>query len=139
MRELRGAYEELLRREINDARRGEYLRLVLTDRRLSPEAVAPFEALCRERGSILMERCSEYEPFRTAGAASVDAVEQKSMQALFCDFYTECTAGEPPAEADAALLAYAETLAQHADVHGDPGAAEIEKLLDYLAKQEGSV
>ena len=139
MRELRGAYEELLRREINDARRGEYLRLVLTDRRLSPEAVVPFEALCRERGSILMERCSEYEAFGTAGAASVDAVEQKSMQALFCDFYTECTAGEPPAEADAALLAYAETLAQHADVHGDPGAEEIDKLLDYLVKQEGSV
>ena len=139
MRELRGAHEELLLQETAQARQGEYLRLVLTDRRLSPEAVAPFEALCRERGSVLMERCSEYEPFRAAAAASSEAVEQKSMQALFCDFYAECTAGEPPEEADAALLAYAETLAQHADVHADPGAEEIEKLVEFLVKQEGSV
>lgn len=139
MRELRGAHEELLLQETAQARQGEYLRLVLTDRRLSPEAVAPFEALCRERGSVLMERCSEYEPFRAAAAASSEAVEQKSMQALFCDFYAECTAGEPPEEADAALLDYAETIAQHADVHADPGAEEIEKLVEFLVKQEGSV
>ena len=139
MRELRGEFDALLRQELDTARRGEYLRLVLTDRRLSPEAVQPFEALCRERGSVLMERASEYEPFGHAVSSAAAAAEQKSMQALFCDFYTECTAGEPPAEADAALLAYAETLAQHADVHGEPGEAEIGKLIDYLVKQEGSV
>ncbi len=139
MRELRGEFDALLQQELDLPRRGEYLRLVLTDRRLSPETVAPFEALCCERGSVLMERSSEYEPFREATSATAAAAEQKSIGALFADFYAERTGGDVPGEADAALLDYAESLTQHADVHNDPGAEEIDKLLDYLVKQEGSV
>ena len=69
MRELRGSLEELRASELAVPRQNEYLRLVLTDQRLSPEISAFFEELFGSRGSILMERCSEYDPFRETGSA----------------------------------------------------------------------
>ena len=137
MRELRGSLEELRTDELAFPRENEYLRLVLTDRRLSPEISAFFDELFRARGSILMERCSEYDPFRESAAApTADALEQKSIRELFDDFYTERSGGEEPTEADRELLAYAEELALHADAHTAPGEAEVEKILAFLTRQE---
>ena len=83
MRELRGAYEELQAAELQHPRTGEYLRLVLTDRRLSPETCAFFEELARSRGSILMDRSSEYDPFRgEVTAPSTGAVREKRVEEL---------------------------------------------------------
>lgn len=139
MRELRGGYDELLQAELANVRTNEYLRLVLTDRRLSPETVSVFEDLCRERGSVLMERCSEYDPFRTdIDAPEISAVEQKPLHALFGDFCAE-RSGELPDEADAAIFAFAERIAQEADVHAEPALSDIEKLIDFAIRQEGSV
>ena len=137
MRELRGSYEALRDAELRSPRRGEYLRLVLTDRRLSPEISAFFEELFKARGSVLMERCSEYDPFSgEADAPSLNAVEQKGVCALFRDFYAERSGGESPAEEELALLACAEELTQRADVHGAPAEEDIEKLLSFLLRQE---
>ena len=137
MRELRGSLEELRASELAVPRQNEYLRLVLTDQRLSPEISAFFEELFSSRGSILMERCSEYDPFRETGSApTASALEQKSIRELFTDFYTERSGGEGPEEEDLALLAYAEELALQADPHVPPGEAEIENILAFLAKQE---
>ena len=137
MRELRGAYEELRAAELQHPRTGEYLRLVLTDRRLSPETCAFFEELARSRGSILMDRSSEYDPFRgEVTAPSTGAVREKRVEELFCDFYAERSGGTPPTEQDQALLAFAGELLQNADPHGVPTGQEIEKLLDYLTEQE---
>jgi exonuclease SbcD len=137
MRELRGSLEELRASELAFPRQNEYLRLVLTDQRLSPEISAFFEELFRSRGSILMERGSEYDPFREAGSApTASALEQKSIRELFTDFYTERSGGVPPTDEDAALLGFAGEILQHAEPHAAPTAAEIEKLLDYLTGQE---
>lgn len=137
MRELRGAYEELRDGEIAVPRYNEYLRLVLTDRRLSPENTAFFEDLFRARGSVLMDRCSEYDPFHeNASAPSANALEQKSLQELFSDFYAERNGGDAPDEKDMELLSWAGEIAHHADVHEAPTEAEIGKLLAFIEKQE---
>ena len=137
MRELRGSLEELRAGEIAFPRQNEYLRLVLTDQRLSPEISAFFEELFRSRGSILMERCSEYDPFREAGSApTANALEQKSIRKLFADFYTERSGGDGPDAEDLALLAYAEELTLQADPHVPPREAEIENILAFIAEQE---
>ena len=137
MRELRGGFEELRDAELADTRRGEYLRVVLTDRRVSPEIAAFFRELCAGRDSVLMELCSEYRQFTgEAGAPSREAVEQKSIETLFCDFYTERSGGVPPTDADEALLRFAGEQLRHADVHTLPTEREIRKLLDYLSEQE---
>ena len=137
MRELRGSLEELRAGEIAFPRQNEYLRLVLTDQRLSPEISAFFEELFHSRGSILMERCSEYDPFREAGSApTANALEQKSIRELFADFYTERSGGDGPDAEDLALLAYAEELTLQADPHVPPREAEIENILAFIAEQE---
>ena len=138
MREIRGDYEEIRQAELNDPRRGEYLRIVLTDRRVSPEISAFFRELYAGRDSVLMELCSEFTRFSGETAAlSRGDVEQKSTETLFADFFTERSGGEPPTDEDAALLRYAGELLRRADTHTVPTARDMEKLLDYLTQQEG--
>ena len=138
MRELRGAYEELRDRELAETRTGEYLRLVLTDRRMSPEIGAFFEDLCRARGSILMERCSEYDPFAgRAAALSARAVEQKSVPELFSEFYAARSGGDEPSEADRELLERALQLMEQSDIHEAPAPRDMDRLLEYILEQEG--
>ena len=137
MRELRGTYKELRDAELAAPRYNEYLRLVLTDRRLSPENTAFFEDLFRSRGSILMDRCSEHDPFQeNVSAPAAGALEQKSVRELFDDFYAERSGGDSPDEKDVELLTWAEEITHHADAHGSPTEAEIEKILAFALKQE---
>ena len=138
MRELRGAYEELRDRELAEPRTGEYLRLVLTDRRMSPEIGAFFEDLCRARGSILMDRCSEYNPFGGQSAAvSARAVEQKSVSELFSQFYGARSGGDEPSQADLDLLERALQLMEESEVHEAPTPQAMGGLLDFILEQEG--
>ena len=58
MCELRGAYDEL-RVKASAVENGAYVKIVLTDRPMTPEISAYFQALFDSRGSILMERLSE--------------------------------------------------------------------------------
>ena len=137
MREIRGGYDEIRAAELSDPRRGEYLRIVLTDRRVSPEISAFFHELYQGRDSILMELCSDYAQFSgEAGTLSRGDVEQKSIEALFVDFFTERSGGTPPPDEDAALLQFAGELLRRRDPHAPPTAQDAEKLLDYLTGQE---
>ena len=139
MRELRGAFEELRDAELASPRRGEYLRVVLTDRRVSPEIAAFFRELYKSRDSILMELCSDYQAAAGgAGTLSRGDVEEKSVEDLFADFYAERRGGETPAEEDAALLRFAGELLSRADVRAAPGEKETRKLLDWLLEQEAT-
>ena len=139
MRELRGSFAELRDAELAETRRNEYLRLVLTDQRLSPETSAFFDDLFRSRGSILMDRCSEYEHYKNeVSAPARSALEQKSVQELFGDFYSERSGGKLLDEDDLALLGRAEEIAMQAEVHAAPTETEIDKLLSYIIRQEAS-
>ena len=132
LRELRGSYAEVCAELTRDSRRGEYLRVVLTDRRVTPEISAFLRSQAEGRESILMELVSEYRAFTgEAGALSSSAVEQKSVEELFADFYAE-RRGEPLSEEDAALLSFAGRTLEET---GAERAAE--RLLDYLLRQEG--
>lgn len=139
MRELRGAFEELRDTELANPRRGEYLRVVLTDRRVSPEIAVFFRELYKSRDSILMELCSDYQTAAGgAGTLSRGDVEEKSVEDLFADFYAERRGGETPTEEDETLLRFAGELLSRADVRAAPGEKETQKLLDWLLEQEAT-
>ena len=138
MRQLRGDYEALRDAALEDTARGEYLRVVLTDRRCGPEETAFLRALFEGRGSRLLEIASEYRQDRGGGAApSSKAVAEKPVEALFADFYAERLGGEAPDERTLALLAFAGEQARHADTRVPPGADDIHRLLDALMRGEG--
>ena len=138
MREIRGDYAEIRDRELSSDARGEYLRIVLTDRRVTPEIAAFFRELYARRDSVLMELVSEYRAFTgSAGAPSAADVRDKSVEELFADFYAERSGGNALSEQDAELLHFAGEQQRHASQQPAPDAAAIEKLLAFLTKQEG--
>lgn len=140
MRELYGNYEDLRRSELDHPRTNEYLRLVLTDRRLSPDVSSFFDDLFRSRGSILMDRSSEYDPFQGNSPKPHPGVqEQKNIQELFCDFYSERSGGDTPEDKDFELLSFAGEIALQADTHQSPTEKEIGKITSFIMRQEASL
>ena len=131
LRELRGTYAELLR-AAGQAGQGEYVKLVLTDRPLTPDVSAYFQAVFEARGSVLMERGSVYQRFAGPGdTPEAETLRDKSVDELFADFYTDRSGGESPTAEDAAVMRYAAELLR--DPSGG-GAEAAEKLLAYIVR-----
>lgn len=136
LREIRGSYDEIRESELQNPRTGEYLRVALTDRRISPEVSDFLRALFRARDSVLMELVSEYDPYTGAASApSARAVEEKPVEALFADFFAD-RSGADPDDGDLALLARAGELLRRADAHTPPTADDVRALLDALHGEE---
>lgn len=142
MRELRGAFEELRELELARDNRGEYLRLVITDQPLTPEVSDFFQSLAEQRGSVLMERVSEYRRFaEEVNGTDLQAVREKTLEELFADFFMDRSGGDEPEEADLKLLHEAGELLRSRipDPRQRTGvdAETTEALLRFLMRQEG--
>lgn len=138
MCELRGTYDEL-RGRADAAERGAYVKLVLTDRAITPENSAYFQALIESRGGVLMERVSEYRRFSDAeGSPELRDLREKPVEELFADFYAARSDGEAPDEGDAALLRYAAELLRNSDAGEDGKSVDpklTERMLAFLEKE----
>ena len=141
MRELRGAFPELRESELRNERRGEYLRVAITDRPMTPEISDFFHSLAEKRGSVVMECVSEFRRFSDGpGAPDAQAVREKTLEELFCDFFSARCGGEEPDAPDLALLRQAGALIRNSAP--DPArrnavsAAQTEALYNYLMQQE---
>lgn len=136
MRELRGEYETLREQLLSDTGRGEYIRVVLTDCRVSQEIAGFFRELLESRESTLMEIASEYNRLHDVQAPGREAVEQKSMQELFTDFFVERLGGEMPTAGEEELIDYAASLVHRTESGVQPDPKEIERLLAFALGQE---
>ena len=141
MREMRGTVKDLREAELSGDSRNEYLRLVITDQPITPETGAFFQDLAESRGSILMERASEFSHFGSVpDAPDADAVKEKNLEELFADFFTERCGGEAPEEEDAELLREAGELLRNTPP--DPkqrnavDSVLTDQLLKFLKEQE---
>ena len=140
MRELRGEYKGLRDAELEHAERGAYIRIVLTNCRVTPEISAFFHDLYQNRGSILMELVSEYNPFgEVTSAPSGGAREEQTVESLFSEFYTARNEGTGPDERDLALLAFAGEQVRHGQAAGELGPDEIDKLIQFALRQEAEI
>ena len=136
MRVLRGTFAELRDAELANPRTGEYLKLILTDRRLTPETASFFESLFTERGSVLMDRASEYSPFGNGSDASEPhAARQRSVEELFAEFWSRSSGGDGPSERDFALLSRAGEITRRSDAKGEPTQDDILAILDFLTEE----
>ncbi len=136
MRELRGKYEELRDLALADLRRGEYLRIVLTDRRITQEISAFFQELYSARDSVVLEIVSEYSPFHDLSSPASAGTEPQSLEDLFAAFYAERRGGDMPDERESEALAFAGELTRHAEGGVNPSQEQIGKLLAFLMEQE---
>jgi hypothetical protein len=58
MREMKGPYEELRDELLSSEARGEYLRIVVTDQRITPETASFLRSSAEAKESVLMELTS---------------------------------------------------------------------------------
>ena len=141
MREIKGTFEEIRETVEGGREKGEYLRIVLTDRGITPEISDFLRELFRKRDSVVMELISEYREFGNADDVSGRSGSvEKSIEEYFAELYRERKDGAEPTEKDAELFRFAAQLVQKADPT-DTGEAALEKdadeLLAYILRQEG--
>lgn len=139
MRKLRGSYVELQTAEFQSAAQGEYIRVVLTDRRPAPEIYEFFRGLFEHRGSLLMELVSEYRQFGAMTAGPAVGTEDKAVAELFLNFYRERRDGVEPDEQEQALLCFVGEQVRHMDREDETGELErqIAALQRFALGQEG--
>lgn len=136
LREARGGWEELRETETARESRGEFLRIVLTDSRVTPEIGDFFRELARARDSRVLELVSEYNPFGAESSSAPETGREQSVEELFAQFYTERCGGEEPTGEDLALLRFAGERLRHRESSGMSEQQDIAALLDFLTEQE---
>lgn len=138
MRELRGSYAALREAELRNAAREEYIRVVLTDRRATPEIYDFFRTLFEQRDSLLLELTSEYRPFGAPSSGAAAGPGEKAVEALFADFYCARRDGRDPDEAEQALLRFAGGLVRQMDCAGESRelGRQAAALLRFAREQE---
>ena len=137
MTALEGAYEDLRDRELARDSSGEYVSIVLTDRRITPEISDFFHSLYESRGSDLMYLDSSYRIAAAEGdELTVSKVREKTLPELFSEFYASQRGGIDLSEEEQALLQEAASLMEGEDLQKEPGEKAIQALLRQALRKE---
>ena len=136
MREIRDEYEKIRSAMAANPPKNEYLKIILTDRRVTPEISDFLHETARSRGSEIMELTSEYSVFTgDTGLPETGDIHGKPIEELFARFYTDRNNGVEPDEQDLALMAFVGEMTRT----GSPEASDetaFRKILDFVLKQE---
>ena len=136
MREIRSDAESIRRRMTEDPWKNEYLKIVLTDRRVTPEISDFLHESARAYGSDVLELTSEYSAFTgSASLAESREAREKPVEELFARFYTERHSGAEPDGRDLALLSFVGEMTREGREEA-PGEADFRKIVDFVMKQE---
>lgn len=119
------------------ATRGDYLRITLTDRRVTPELAEDLRALCEARGGLLMELRSVWQEAQGEAALRASALREQGLAELFAEFCAQ-RSGTEPGEAELALLRKAAALAERADHRLEPTEEQLEQLLRAAREEVGA-
>jgi len=138
MRELRGTYDEIRAMAAAHPWEKEYLKIVLTDQRITPPVADFLHATAKAHGSTVLELASEFQAF--AGDVmfrDAKALREKPVEELFADFCRERRNGIEADEKDLELMAFVGELTRNAAVNRvEPDEKDFQKVLDFVLKQE---
>ena len=138
MREIRGTYGEIQEQASRHPWENEYLKIILTDRRITPMISDFLHGTAKAHGSTVMELTSEFSAF-TGDAAfrSPEDMREKPVEALFAEFYRERNNGAEAEDKDLKLMAFAGELTRRAaETQEEPGERDFRKILDFVLGQE---
>ena len=143
MREIKGSYDEV-KKELEDHWYAEeYLRVVITDRRISPEISELIRSLCKGRNSIVMELVSEHREHGITELADGKSTDgNRTVEEYFEELYIQRNHETEPEEKDRSLFRFIGEQVRHADEvkkKSEPDEKEVDKLLNYLLSQEEKV
>lgn len=139
MRELRGTYDSILESLEQDRSRGEYLKIVVTDRRITPEISELLRGQYKSRDSVVMELVSEFREFEPVSALSGEYGGEKPIEDYFVELYLDRKGQTPPTEKDMALFRFAAQKTRDRETsekREESLEADAAELLACLLKQE---
>lgn len=139
MREIRGTCEEILKEAEDGKEQQEYIKIVVTDSRITPQLSGMLRELFGKRGSIIMELVSEFREFGRVSGLPGTHGEAKEIEEYFEELYRERKAQAEPDEKDRKLFAFAAARArgrQKAEKREEELQKDAEELLAYILEQE---
>lgn len=139
MRIVKGAADEMLDAAENAKEEGEYLKVVVTDKRITPEFAAQIRELYGRRGSVIMELISEFREFSDGAPLLEKQGEAKAIEEFFVDLYRERKAQAEPDEKDLLLFKFAADQVRgggFSEKREERLDEDSTKLLHYILRQE---
>lgn len=139
MREIRGTREEILEEAEKGKEEKEYLKVVVTDDRITPELSGTLRELFGKRGSLIMELVSSFREFGAVSVLPGDHSEAKAIEEYFVELYRERKAQAEPDEKDLELFRFAAGQVrerQCAENREEMLEEDAEELLAYILEQE---
>jgi exonuclease SbcD len=138
MREIRGTYDEIRKMAVTHPGENEYLKVILTDQRITPLVSDFIHETARAHGSIVMELTSEFNAFTGEAVFSgMKDMHEKPVEELFADFYKDRNDGVEADEQDLKLMAFVGELTRHAAVTQEkPDEQMYRKILEFALGQE---
>ena len=139
MREIKGVYDDIQNEAVAHPWENEYLKIVLTDRRISPEISSFLRDAASAHSSTILELTSEFNSFMGDAVFSGSKdMHEKPVEALFAEFYTARNNGVEPDAQELDLLAFVGDLTR-SRVAGreEPKDEDFRKILEYVLGQEG--
>ena len=139
MREIKGVYDDIQSEAVAHPWENEYLKIVLTDRRISPEISSFLREAAAAHSSTVLELTSEYNSFMGDAVLSGSKdMHEKPVEALFAEFYTARNNGVEPDAQELDLLAFVGDLTRNKLAgREEPKDEDFRKILDYVLGQEG--
>lgn len=142
LREIKGTFDEIRSYEENNRSEGEYLRIVITDRRVTPEIADYLREFFKKRDSMVLELVSDYHEYKTILTGKQPTRNpQKKLEDYFEELYRERRIDSEPDEKDMELFHFIGEQVRHKD-SGEwnkkekPDEQDVEQLLAFVLDQE---
>ncbi len=138
LREIRGTYADIRQQASEHPWENEYLKIVVTDQRITPPVSDYLHETARAHGSILMELTSEYTSFTgDAFFAHSKDMQEKPVETLFADFYRERNNDIEAEDPDLALMRLVGEITRDAEIsQEEPDESALRRILAFVMEQE---
>ncbi len=136
MRHIVGSKKEVYEYLEKDAGRDEYVGIAVTDQKLTYEEEGYLRSLLGTRKSMFVNVSPRFSDTENSGeTANMDAVESKTMDELFVDFYREQKGGKDPEEDEVLLIQYLAELVGNQDMDEKFDDEKQQKAVDAIIKK----
>jgi len=138
LKEIKGAYDEITENEKNNPTQNCYIKITLTDRRVSPEDSENLRNIFEGTGDFngrrnnLLTISSEYMQFNGAKALYDSDYKTKSTASLFCDFFRSRSGNTDPDDKQTRIIEFASKQITDSDNTDDSYKSETDALADFI-------
>lgn len=139
MREIPGDFETIKNAELVSDKRNEYIKVVLTDGKIRPDAAEQLRAIFASHGSVMLEIVNDVHVSGTVNVQDSKSAAVKSVGELFNDFFFERSGNRTPDDKERAIIDY---LTQDVSEHmgeekcSDPSDEAVDKFVNFILGQE---